>query len=123
VSFDGSALSPDIGVGYVWLQRRSEAILPGEEKVGGLGTFFSGVWTKLEKPVTELVVHFIVTVLAISSIRAIEWLLHAYGIEGKVIPFTTLPMGDWMFSLEVLAASVIILVGVWKATCTLWNEP
>jgi hypothetical protein len=91
--------------------------------IGGLRFSYCLECPKLEKPVTELVVHFIVTVLAISSIRAIEWLLHAYGIEGKVIPFTTLPMGDWMFSLEVLAASVIILVGVWKATCTLWNEP
>jgi hypothetical protein len=100
-----------------------KAISERGRKVGWIRTFCSKVGSKLEVPAVEILVHFIVTVLAISSIAAIEWLLHLYGLDGRKLPGTTFTLSDLMFSLEVIAATVIILIGVGRAAMSLWKAP
>src|SRR5467141_3845916 len=42
-------------------------------------------------------------------------LLRAIGLDGKIIPRTTMTMADWMIDLELCAASVIIIAGILEA--------
>jgi hypothetical protein len=84
-----------------------------KNSVGGL------VWSKVEVPVTEIVAHLVVTALSIISIVAIELLLIFVKLDGKYIPHTNITLRDWMFDLEVLAATLIILVGIVKAVLAL----
>jgi hypothetical protein len=76
-------------------------------------------WPRLENPVIEILVHLVVTILSILSIALIEVLLHAIGLDGKLIPGTSLSLSSWMFWLEIVAASAIIIVGIFKATVAL----
>jgi hypothetical protein len=90
-------------------------------------TFFDTVLRpKLQEPVIEIIVHLVVTVLSVLSIALVDWLLAAIRLEGKVMPGSVLvfrllgieataTLGDWMFLLEVVAATVIIVIGIGKA--------
>jgi hypothetical protein len=87
-----------------------------------LANLLAHIWDKLELPVTEIFVHSIVTVLSILSISGIEQLLHWVGLDGKDIPFTNVTLSTWMFCLEILASTLIILIGIWKAARALWRS-
>jgi hypothetical protein len=91
---------------------------------GPILTFFDIVLApRLKDPVAEIVVHLVVTVLAVLSIAIIEWLLILIGLDGKDMPGSALlfqwlgitTLGEWMFFLEVVAATVIIITGIGKA--------
>lgn len=77
--------------------------------------FLSLVNTKLEVPAVEIVVHLGVTVLSVLSIALIEGLLYVVGLDTRKIPWTDITFSDWMFDLEVVAATTIIVVGIIKA--------
>ena len=80
-----------------------------------VGRFVADIWRGLESPLVEIVVHLIVTAVSIIGIATIERLLNEVGLEEKIIPFTTVSLSEWMFDLEILASTVIILVGIYKA--------
>jgi hypothetical protein len=102
----GSRFSPPIAAGSAAAQR-----------------FLSLVALKLEVPVAEIVVHLGVTVLSVLSIAFIEGMLRAVGLDGKKIPWTEITLSDWMFYLEVIAATAIIAIGVFKAAMAAWRAP
>jgi hypothetical protein len=81
--------------------------------------FIALIWRKTEVPVTEILVHAIVTILSILSIAAIELILNLVKLGDKNIPFTTITLSQWMFYLEILAATLIILIGTFKAVIAL----
>jgi hypothetical protein len=95
--------------------------------LGRITTFFDAVLApKLKEPVVEIVVHLVVTILSVVSIALIEGLLIIFRLEDKKMPGsallfqllgveTTATLGDWMFLLEVVAATVIIVIGIGKA--------
>ena len=93
---------------------------PGLESARG---FLALVGTKLEVPAAEIVVHLGVTVLSVLSIALIEWLLHVLGLDDRKIPWTEFKLSDWMFDLEMLAATTIIIVGIIKATVAASRAP
>jgi hypothetical protein len=94
---------------------------------GRIATFFDDVLApKLKEPVVEIVVHLVVTFLSVLSIALIEVLLIIFRLDGKEMPGSALlfrwlgveataTLGDWMFLLEVVAATVIIVIGIGKA--------
>lgn len=77
------------------------------------------LWPGLEKPLVEIILHFIITLLSILTIAGIDGVLHFIGLEGKRIPIIQVSLGDWMFWLEILAATAIIVVGIGKAIIAL----
>ena len=62
-----------------------------------------------------MLVHFAVSLIAVVSLAVIEWVLGRIGIEKKIIPGYHTTLGDWIFYLEVVAASVIIIAGAFEA--------
>src|SRR5712691_5281680 len=84
-------------------------------KTGPVLGFLSLVSGKLEVPAAEIVVHLAVTVLSVASIALIEAFLRVVGLDDKKIPWTEITFSDWMFDLEVIAATTIIAVGIIKA--------
>jgi len=85
--------------------------------------FLTGtVAERLKIPAAEVVVHLGVTVLSVVSIVIIEKLLWATGLDGKKIPGANITLSDWMFDLEVIAATAIIVVGIIKAIVAAWRE-
>jgi len=98
----------------------SPVIAAGSEGARG---FLSLVARKLEVPAAEIVVHLGVTVLSVLSIAFIEWVLHVVGLDGKRVPWVEITLSDWMFDLEVIAATAIIAIGVFKAAMAAWRAP
>jgi hypothetical protein len=90
-----------------------------DQPVSPATKFLTDVWNRLEVPVGDIVVHSVVTVLSILSIAGIELLLHCVKLDGKSIPLTNITLSEWMFFLEILAATLIILVGIVKAVARL----
>jgi hypothetical protein len=99
--------------------------MPGHAKgkEGPAQRFLSLVSAKLEVPATEIIVHFVVTVLSVLSIALIELLLRVAGLDGKEIPLVNITLGDWMFYLEVIAATAILAVGIFKAVLAIRKAP
>ncbi len=90
--------------------------------------------SKLEVPIAELLVHFIVTVVALLSIAAIGWFLKFVGLNDTMIPLTSLKLDDAMLMLEVvaaigiigfgvLAAIAVMAIGAIKAAKAAWRAP
>lgn len=77
------------------------------------------LWPRLELPVVEIILHFIVTVLSILTIAGIELVLYVVGLDGRQIPLVKITLGELMFVLEVVAAGAIIFVGITKAVLAL----
>jgi hypothetical protein len=92
-------------------------------RAGPAQRFPSLVVGKLEVPATEIIVHFVVTVLSVLSIALIEILLRLVGLDGKEIPWVNITLGDWMFYLEVIAATAILAVGIVKAVLAIGKAP
>jgi hypothetical protein len=77
------------------------------------------VGPRLELPAAEIIVHLIVTVASLVSIEIVDLVLSIFGLSSKEIPKTGITLGEFMFYLEVTAASFIILVGIVKAVIAL----
>jgi hypothetical protein len=84
------------------------------------------LWPRLEQPLADIIVHLAVGFLSVLSIAFIEFVLYIAGLDGKVIPGsrlmlqwlgfnTQVTLSDWMLMLEVVAATVIIIVGICRA--------
>jgi hypothetical protein len=99
--------------------------MPGHAKgkEGPARRFLSLVAAKLEVPATEIIVHFVVTVLSVLSIALIEILLRVAGLDEKEIPWINITLGDWMFYFEVTAATAILAVGIFKAVLAIGKAP
>jgi hypothetical protein len=85
--------------------------------------FFLQIRSKLDVPTAEILVHLMVTVFSVLSIALIELLLHIVRLDGRKVPGTYVTLSDWMFLLEVIAATLIISVGVVKAVVAAWRAP
>lgn len=70
---------------------------------------------RLESPVTELIVHFIVSVYAIFFIAATEFFLGILGLGKEMLPIFDVSLSRWLFGFEVFSVSVILLTGLVKA--------
>lgn len=81
--------------------------------------FVQDVWSRLEIPIAEIVVHAIVTILSVLSIALTERTIHLVGLDAKVIPHTPITLSEWMFYFEILAATLINLIGIAKAVAAL----
>jgi hypothetical protein len=44
-------------------------------------------------------------------------------LDGKEIPWINITLGDWMFYLEVTAATAILAVGIFKAVLAIGKAP
>jgi len=44
-------------------------------------------------------------------------------LDGKEIPWVNITLGDWMFYLEVIAATAILAVGIFKAVLAIRKAP
>jgi hypothetical protein len=84
------------------------------------------LWPRLEQPLADIIVHFVVSFLSVLSIASLELMLHIAGLDGKAIPGTQLmlkwlgantqiTLSDWMIVLEVAAVTVINIVGIYRA--------
>jgi hypothetical protein len=100
------------------------AVLPTPvAKFGVASKFFSHIYYKLEVPATEIIVHLILTILAVLSITLIELLLRLLVLDEREIPWTHLKLSDWFFYLDFLAATPMISIGVVKAVIATWRAP
>ena len=74
-------------------------------------SFVDIVRTQLRWPGALLVVHFVVSVLAVVFLAIVKFLLTLAGIQNDTIPGSATTLGDWMLYLEVYASSIIIIIG------------
>ena len=70
-----------------------------------------------------LAAHFVVTVCLIVFIGLTELLLTAFHLENRQVPLLQVTLSEWMFDLDVLTASIVMLVGAVKAVKDLWKAP
>ena len=70
-----------------------------------------------------LAAHFVVTVLLIVFIEATELLLTLFHLENRQVPLVNVTLSEWMFDLDVLVASVVMIVGAVRAVTSLWRAP
>jgi hypothetical protein len=78
---------------------------------------------RLEEPVMVLAAHFVLTVCLILFVEATELLLALFHLENRQIPLIQLTLSEWMFDLDVLIASVVMVVGAARAVVALWRAP
>ena len=77
--------------------------------------FLAGLGANLRPAFEEIIAHFAITALTLLSLAGVEWLLEALHIAHKVIPRTELTLSDWMLWLDVVAATGINVVGMYRA--------
>ena len=80
----------------------------------GIERFCLWIWPALKPGAQEIVVHFLITVLTLASLKGIEGFVWAIGISKREI-FPLFTVEDLMFYLDILAVTVINLVGVVRA--------
>ena len=68
-----------------------------------------------------LAAHFVVTVCVIVFIELTELLLGVFHLESRPVPLLHVTLSDWMFDMDVLTASIVMLVGAVKAVKELWK--
>ena len=83
--------------------------------MNAIRAFFASLWESFRPSFEELLVHFTITAVTLFSLAGVEWLLEVLNLARKVIPRTDVTLSDWMFYLDVLAATVINIVGVYRA--------
>jgi hypothetical protein len=86
----------------------------------------STVWTfigRLAGPANEIAAHFVLSVMAILALAGTELLLRLLGIDNRMIPLTGVTLGDWMFDLDVVSATLINAVGMFRGAIVLWKAP
>jgi hypothetical protein len=90
------------------------------------------LWPELEEPLTVIIVHVAVSCLSVLSIAFIKLVLYIAGLDGKVIPGTgpvlhwlgfntEVTLSDWMFVLELGGATIIIMMGIYRAITGRWR--
>jgi hypothetical protein len=81
---------------------------------------------KLIAPVSEIASHFVLTVLVILSIGGTEATLGLFHLSGRLVPFFGQVFGitasDWLFALDLVSATLINVVGIYKAVVVLWRS-
>ena len=70
-----------------------------------------------------LAAHFVLTVCLILFIEATELLLALFHLENRQVPLVQVTLSEWMFDLDVLVASVVMVVGAVSAVVGLWRAP
>jgi len=70
---------------------------------------------KLVRAVSELIAHFIITVVSLLGIAGTGLILDFLGLSSKHIPLTGLSLGEWIFILEVVSATLINFIGIYKS--------
>jgi len=97
-----------------------------------LRRYVETLWPELEEPLTVIIVHTLVTCLSVLSIAFIKLILYIAGLDGKVIPGTRpvlqwfglnteVTLSDWMFVLELIGATIIIMIGIYRAITGRWR--
>jgi hypothetical protein len=82
----------------------------------------SALWKRLEEPLMVLVVHFIIAICGIVFIELTEKLLELLHLESRPVPLIHVTLSDWMFDIDVLTASIVMLVGSVKAAIEPWKK-
>ena len=77
------------------------------------------VWARLALPVALILVHFVVSILALVSLAAIERILRSSDSRRTIPGFST-TLGQWISYLEIVAASAIIIAGAVEALVVLF---
>jgi hypothetical protein len=72
-------------------------------------------FTRLGRAAGEIVAHFVITVMSLLGIAGTGVVLDFLGLSSKTIPLTSLSLGEWIFTLEVVSATLINLVGIYKS--------
>ena len=70
---------------------------------------------KLIKAAAEIVAHFFITVMSLLGIAGTGLVLDLLGLTSKTIPLTNLTLGEWIFMLEIISATLINVVGIYKS--------
>jgi hypothetical protein len=84
--------------------------------------FLADVWQEVRRPVVIIAGHLIVTVAAILSLAFVEFVLALLHYDRREIPFLGITLSDWLFDMDVVAASAIILIGILKGSLALWRH-
>ena len=70
---------------------------------------------KLVRAVSELIAHFIITVMSLLGIAGTGLILDFLGLSSKHIPLIDISLGEWIFILEVISATLINIFGIYKS--------
>jgi hypothetical protein len=91
--------------------------VPAPEPAGRPEAFFREiVRARLALPLALMIVHFVISLLALLSLAAIKTVLRLIGSEDEIIPGTSTTVSN----LEVVACSVIIAAGAFEALMVLF---
>ena len=63
----------------------------------------------------EFFAHLILTLMALGTVAVTAFVLKLLGLDLKVIPILNITLGQWMFDMDVVAATLINMVGLVKA--------
>jgi hypothetical protein len=77
--------------------------------------FIEMVWARAALPSALIVVHLVVTILAVLSIASMGWIVQIMGLEGRLVPGSDATLGNWLFDLEIIASVTIIIAGMLEA--------
>jgi hypothetical protein len=103
-------------------EKGKEAATPTTESRAA-NKFLWHIWSKLEVPAVEILVHLAVTALSLLSIALIEFLLYLLKLDNQDIPGTRVKLSELLFFLEVVASTLIISIGMLKAVMAAWRAP
>jgi len=70
---------------------------------------------RLLNSVGEIIAHCIITIFFLAAMRVTEWVFAGLGMTDTLIPYTSIKIRDWMMLMEVGAATIINLVGLFEA--------
>jgi hypothetical protein len=68
-----------------------------------------------------LAAHFVLTIFLIIFIWLTELLLGVVHLEGRPVPLINITLSEWMFDLDVVIASAVMMVGAVRAVIDLWR--
>lgn len=71
--------------------------------------------SKLIRAASEILAHFLITVMSLLGIAGTGVVLDLLRLTSKTIPLTNLTLGEWIFILEVISATLINVVGIYKS--------
>ncbi len=77
------------------------------------------VGPRLESPAAEIIIHLLVTLASVAGIAIVKLALWIVGLSDEEIPWTGIILDKLMFFLEVVAATLIISIGILKAVIAL----
>ena len=77
--------------------------------------FLEKLWAKIEQPIVELTAHFLVSLCTIAFISLTELVLRALSLDKWVMPVIGMALSEWLFDLDIVAASLILIIGMFRA--------